>query len=68
MRYGFSGVAEEATEDALLPIVDMVIAAEGASSMKDMGKVMKGIQEALKGSGLEADGKMLSGLVKGKLQ
>jgi uncharacterized protein YqeY len=42
------------------------IAETGASSMKDMGKVMKAVQAAL--AGKNADGKTISEVVKTKLQ
>jgi uncharacterized protein YqeY len=57
----------EATLEELEPIVDLTISATGASSIKEMGKVMKGVNEALKGSGISADGKLLSEIVKQKL-
>ena len=44
--------------------VDAVIAELGASSMKDMGRVMKACKEKL---GAGADGKVVSATVKGKL-
>lgn len=46
-------------------LVGEVIAALGASSMKDMGTVMKEVQARAAGS---ADGKILSEIVKSKLQ
>ena len=45
--------------------VNAAIAETGASSMKDMGKVMKAAQTAL--SGKNADGKTISEIVKAKL-
>jgi uncharacterized protein YqeY len=45
--------------------VAAAIAETGASSMKDMGKVMKAVQAAL--AGKNADGKTVSEIVKGKL-
>jgi uncharacterized protein YqeY len=45
--------------------VAAAIAESGASSMKDMGKVMKSVQAAL--AGKNADGRMVSEIVKSKL-
>jgi uncharacterized protein YqeY len=45
--------------------VAAAIAETGASSIKDMGKVMKAVQAAL--AGKNADGKTVSEIVKGKL-
>jgi len=45
--------------------VAAAISETGASSMKDMGKVMKSVQAAL--SGKNADGRMVSEIVKTKL-
>ena len=45
--------------------VTAAIAETGASSMKDMGKVMKSVQLAL--AGKNADGRMVSEIVKSKL-
>jgi uncharacterized protein YqeY len=45
--------------------VTAAIAETGASSIKDMGKVMKAVQAAL--AGKNADGKTVSEIVKGKL-
>jgi uncharacterized protein YqeY len=45
--------------------VAAAIAEMGASSIKDMGKVMKAVQAAL--AGKNADGKTVSEIVKGKL-
>lgn len=55
---------EMLTEDQLKPIVDEVVKATGASSMKDMGSVMK---EVLEKAGAQADGKMVSTLVRAAL-
>ena len=52
---------EMLTEDQLKPIVAEVVKSTGASSMKDMGSVM---QEVLKKAGSQADGKMVSTLVR----
>ncbi|MFK8137863.1 MAG: GatB/YqeY domain-containing protein [Bdellovibrionales bacterium] len=51
-------------EAAITKIVEEVIAATGASSMKDMGGVMKEVQVKTAGS---ADGKLVSSIVKAKL-
>ena len=45
--------------------VDAAIAETGATSMKDMGKVMKAVQAGL--AGKNADGKQVSEIVKAKL-
>ncbi len=55
---------EMLTEDQLKPIVEEVVKATGASSMKDMGAVMK---EVLEKAGAQADGKMVSTLVRAEL-
>lgn len=54
-----------ATEGEIEAAVNAVIAETGATSMKDMGKVMKAAQEAL--AGKNADGKLVSEIVKSKL-
>lgn len=56
---------EQMSEEQIVAIVDEVIAATGASSMKDMGAVMKEVQAKTAGS---ADGKLVSQVVKAKLQ
>ena len=45
--------------------VDTAIAATGASSAKDMGRVMKAVMAAL--AGKNADGKLVNELVRRKL-
>lgn len=55
---------EQMSEGKVSAIVDEVVAALGASSMKDMGAVMKEVQAKTAGA---ADGKMISQLVKAKL-
>ena len=55
---------EQMSEDKVSAIVDEVVAALGASSMKEMGAVMKEVQAKTAGA---ADGKMISQLVKAKL-
>lgn len=51
-------------DSALAALVDEVISAEGASSVKDLGKVMKAVLAKTAG---QADGKRVSALVKEKL-
>ena len=55
---------EPLQEEELAKIIDSVIAETGASSMKDMGRVMK---EVLAKVGAQADSKKVSQLVKDKL-
>jgi len=55
---------EELSAEELEKIVSSVIKETGASTMKDMGKVMKAVQEQVKG---RADGKTISQMVKEKL-
>ena len=67
--------AEKAVLEAYLPaapssadverVVAEVVAELGATTIKDMGKVMKAVSERL---GAAADGKVVSGIVKAKLQ
>jgi uncharacterized protein len=54
-----------ASEAEIQQAVAAAIAETGASSMKDMGKVMKATQAAL--AGKNADGKLVSEVVKAKL-
>ncbi|WP_243546270.1 GatB/YqeY domain-containing protein [Pseudodesulfovibrio tunisiensis] len=51
-------------DDELATAVDKAIADSGASSMKDMGKVMQALMQAHKGC---IDGQKASGLVKARL-
>ena len=51
---------QEMTEAEILPILDAVIAELGATSKKDMGRVMKEVMARVKG---QADGKLVSKLV-----
>ena len=51
---------EQLSEDAIAVLVKEVIAAVGATSKKDMGKVMKEVMARAKG---QADGKLVSRLV-----
>ena len=54
-----------ASQEEIEQIITAVIAETGASSMKDMGKVMKAAQAAL--AGKNADGRLVSEIVKAKL-
>jgi len=56
---------QAASVDEIEQAVVAAIAETGATSMKEMGKVMKAAQEAL--SGKNADGKTISEIVKAKL-
>jgi uncharacterized protein YqeY len=56
---------QAASQAEIEAAVAAAIAETGASSMKDMGKVMKAAQAAL--AGKNADGKMVSEVVKSKL-
>jgi uncharacterized protein len=60
-----SYLPQPATEAEIQQAVAAAIAETGASSMKDMGKVMKATQAAL--AGKNADGKLVSEIVKSKL-
>ena len=51
---------EQLSEDAVAAIVKEAVAATGATSKKDMGKVMKEVMARVKG---QADGKLVSRLV-----
>ncbi|MCA9392380.1 GatB/YqeY domain-containing protein [candidate division WWE3 bacterium] len=55
---------QQLSEDELRKIVDQVVAETGASSIQDMGTVMKAVMERVKG---QADGSMVSNLVRAKL-
>jgi len=54
-----------ASEDEMIAAIEAAIAETGASSMKDMGAVMKAARPRLEGK--TVDGKILSDLVKAKL-
>jgi uncharacterized protein len=56
---------QAASQEEIHAAVTAAIAESGATSMKDMGKVMKAAQAAL--SGKNADGKQISDAVKSKL-
>ena len=60
-----SYLPQPATEEEIQRAVAAAIAETGATSMKDMGKVMKATQSSL--SGKNADGKLVSEIVKSKL-
>ena len=55
---------EQASDEEVEKIIDELIASSGASSMKDLGKVMGPAMKQLKG---KADGKKIQSLVKSKL-
>lgn len=59
-----SYLPEMMTEEQLKPLVEEAVQSTGASSMKDMGAVMKVVLEK---AGDTADGKMVSTLVKAAL-
>lgn len=52
------------SEEKIEQIIEQVISELGASSMKDMGRVMKSVMERVKG---RADGSTVSSIVKKKL-
>lgn len=52
---------EEMSDDQLRPFVDEAVKESGATSMKDMGRVMKALMSRVAG---KADNKMISRLVK----
>ena len=54
-----------ASQEEIQQVVGAVIAETGATSIKDMGKVMKAVQAAL--AGKNADGRLVSEIVKAKL-
>ena len=56
---------QAASQDEIEQAVAAAIAETGATSMKDMGKVMKSAQAAL--AGKNADGRLISEVVKAKL-
>jgi uncharacterized protein YqeY len=56
---------QAASQEEIERVVMTAIAETGASSMKDMGKVMKAAQSAL--AGKNADGRVVSEVVKAKL-
>ena len=60
-----SYLPEAASEEEMSRAVDESIAETGASSMKDMGAVMKAVRSKLEGK--TVDGKVLSDMVKAKL-
>lgn len=60
-----SYLPQAASPEVIEEAVVAAIAETGASSMKDMGKVMKAVQAAL--AGKNADGRVISEVVKAKL-
>src|SRR6266850_5963467 len=56
---------QSASQEDIENAVTTAIAETGAASLKDMGKVMKAVQAAL--TGKNADGRMVSEVVKAKL-
>ncbi len=59
-----SFLPEALSEAAIADLIAQAITTTGATSQKDMGKVMKVVSEQTKG---RADGKIVSDLVKAKL-
>ncbi len=55
---------EELSQEEILEIIDQAIAATGASSPKEMGKVMREVMPKVKG---RADGKVVNELVRKRL-
>jgi len=55
---------EELSKEAILKIIDQAIAATGASSPKEMGRVMREVMPRVKG---RADGKLVNELVRKRL-
>ncbi len=54
------------TEEELAAEVDKAIAAAGATSARDMGKVMGGLMKALKATGKGFDGQSVNAIVKAR--
>jgi len=54
----------ELSEEAIKKVIDEIVSATGAQGMKDMGKVMKEVNAKIAG---QADGKLVSDLVRAKL-
>lgn len=59
-----SYLPEQLPEEELKKIIDEIVSSSGATSIKDMGKVMK---EVMAKVGDKADGKLISNIVKEKL-
>ncbi len=55
---------EQLSDEEIVEIIDAVISESGASSMKDMGKVMGPVMAKLKG---QADGKKVQSIVRERL-
>jgi uncharacterized protein YqeY len=58
---------EPLSADELAAVVDQAIADAGASSMKEMGNVMKAVRDLVAATGKDADNRALADLVKQKL-
>ena len=65
MKFLLGYLPKQLTEDEIKSIVEEAVAESGASTMKDMGKVMAIISPKVKG---RADNKIVSGFVKQMLQ
>lgn len=59
-----SYLPQELSLEEITPVIDEVIIATGAASMKDMGRVVKEVMSRTQG---RADGKMVSDAVRNKL-
>ena len=57
----------EAAEEEIRAAVEQAIAATGAASAKDLGKVMKAVLDQLRGLGKAVDGKKVNELARQKL-
>lgn len=55
------------TDEELAAEVERAVAASGATSAKDMGKLMGGLMKALKATGKGFDGQKVNALVKARL-
>jgi len=58
---------QEASADAIEQAVAAAVAETGATSMKDMGRVMKAVLAALESAGAAADGKKVNEIVRRRL-
>ena len=59
-----SFLPQSLTQEEILKIIDQTIEETQATSLKDLGKVMKSVMPKLQG---KADGKLINELVKGRL-
>jgi uncharacterized protein len=59
-----SFLPQSLTQEEIFKIIDQTIAETQATSLKDLGKVMKSVMPKLQG---KADGKLINELVKGRL-